>query len=135
MAKKQPQKPEFNSPKDEPLEAVTTFVKWEGEIIAYFRAYRQKGEKDFTKTKPVLKNGWMEPKCRYWALEGYVHTGQHGEFDEGILRRCIQSGRLATPEEYEPLKRELESNYAYIIYPHQRGKVKTKGKWYARPQS
>ena len=91
---------------DEPLEAIVTFVTWTGQVIAYFRAYRQKGERDFTKTKPTLKNGWCEPKYRYWALEGYVHNGQHGDFDEEILR----SARRATPEEYGPLKKELEDN-------------------------
>lgn len=120
------------SEKDEPLEAVTTFVKWKGEIIAYFRAYRQKGETDFTKTTPVLENGWLPPERQYWALDGYVHNGQHGEFDEAILRHCIKCGQVATPEEYGPLKKELEECFAYIIHPHQRGKLKLKGKWYAR---
>ena len=111
---------------DEPLEAIVTFVTRTGEVIAYFRAYRQKGERDFTKTKPTLKNGWCEPKYRYWALEGYVHNGQHGDFDEEILR----SARRATPEEYGPLKKELEDNFAYVVYPHQHGRLKLLGKWY-----
>ena len=116
---------------DEPLDAVVTFVKWKGEVIAYFRAYRQKGERDFTKTKPTLKNGWCEPKYRYWALEGYVHNGQHGDFDEEIL--C--SARRATPEEYWPLKKELEDNFAYVVYPHQHGRLKLLGKWYDRKET
>lgn len=120
---------------DEPLDAITTFVKWKGDVIAFFRAYRQKGEKDFTKTKPTLKNGWCDPKYQYWALEGYVHSGQHGEFDEEILRHCIKCGKIATPEEYGPLKKELESLFNYVIYPHQRGKLKLLGKWYKRKGS
>lgn len=134
MAKTQPQKPESNSPKDEPLDAVTTFVKWKGEIIAYFRAYRQKGEKDFTKTKAELMNA-HRPEIAYWALDGYVHDGQHGYFDEEVLRHCIKCGYVATPEEYGPLKKELEDLFAYVIYPHQRGKLKLRGKWYDKPKS
>ena len=120
---------------DEPLEAITTFVKWKGDVIAFFRAYRQKGEKDFTKTKPTLKNGWCDPKYQYWALEGYVHSGQHGDFDEEILWHCIKCGKIATPEEYGPLKKELESLFDYVIYPHQRGRLKLLGKWYKRKGS
>ena len=116
--------------RDEPLDAITTFVKWKGDVIAFFRAYRQKGEKDFTKTKPTLKNGWCDPKYQYWALEGYVHSGQHGDFDEEILWHCIKCGKIATPEEYGPLKKELESLFDYVIYPHQRGRIKLLGKWY-----
>lgn len=120
---------------DEPLDAITTFVKWKGDVIAFFRAYRQKGEKDFTKTKPTLKNGWCDPKYQYWALEGYVHSGQHGDFDEEILWHCIKCGKIATPEEYGPLKKELESLFNYVIYPHQRGRLKLLGKWYKRKGS
>lgn len=115
---------------DEPLEAIVTFVIWNEEVIAFFRAYRQKGERDFVKTKPTLKR-WR-PECSYWALEGYVHNGQHGDFDEEILRHCIKCGKVAKPEEYWPLKRELEDNFEYIIYPHQRGKLRLLGKWYPR---
>lgn len=118
---------------DEKLEAVTTFVTWRGDVIAFFRAYRQTGEKDFTKTKPSLKYGY-DPNHAYWALEGYVHAGQHGEFDEAILRHCVKCGHMATEAEYGPLKKELEDCFAYVIYPHQRGTLKLKGKWYVRHQ-
>ena len=120
--------------KEDPLDAVVTFVKWEGDIIAFFRAYRSAGEKDFTKTKPELKSR-HRPEIAYWALEGYVHNGQHGCFDEEILRHCIKCGYVATPDEYAPLKKELEGLFAYVVYPHQHGRLKLRGKWYDRKET
>lgn len=44
-----------------------------------------------------------------WSHSGsvtfYSHIGQHGGADYPL---CIRSSRPATPEEYAPLKRELE---------------------------
>ena len=47
--------------------------------------------------------------CLPWSLRGtdvasYMHVGQHGAAEPAIVYRT----RLAKPEEYEPLKRELE---------------------------
>lgn len=117
------------------VEAITTFVKWRGEVIAFFRAYRTLGERDFVKSVPVLKNGWTAPDRSYWAVDGYEHSGQHGEFDEEILRSCVKSGLQASEREYTPLKRELEDCFDYVIIPHQSGHLRLKGKWYRKASS
>lgn len=40
-----------------------------------------------------------------FLCSSYEHVGQHGSADYFL---CIQSTRLATPGEYEPLRAELE---------------------------
>jgi hypothetical protein len=40
-----------------------------------------------------------------WLRTCYAHIGQHGACDWGWI---LQKTRPATPQEYEPLKRELE---------------------------
>lgn len=45
--------------------------------------------------------------CRPGNVMSYMHMGQHGE-----AARCLgRSLKLATPDQYAPLKRELESIY------------------------
>jgi len=56
----------------------------------------------------------LEPECiaflldvgaNYGRVMSYMHVGQHGEADIGYIRSC----KLATPEQYADLKKELES--------------------------
>lgn len=45
-----------------------------------------------------------------YKISSYMHVGQHGAADyEGV----VESTKLATPEEYADLKRELEYVYGY----------------------
>ena len=62
------------------------FRKWDGDIIALFpdEAYN---------TDPRL-------------CTSYLHVGQHGSADP---KHIVASSKLATPEEYADLKKELES--------------------------
>ena len=46
--------------------------------------------------------------CNPGMVESYMHVGQHGE----ATRHLGRDLRLATPEEYADLKRELEGIYA-----------------------
>ena len=47
----------------------------------------------------------------------YEHVGQHGSADVWISRRGY---RLAAPDEYADLKRELETAYCYELDPVKR---------------
>lgn len=47
------------------------------------------------------------PDCRPGFVMSYMHVGQHGEACRDIGRNI----KLASPEEYADLKRELESIY------------------------
>lgn len=51
------------------------------------------------------------------SVSSYMHIGQHGAAD---LYGIIWKSRPATPEEYAPLKRELERNYGYNLKVYQR---------------
>lgn len=51
--------------------------------------------------------------CNPGMVESYMHLGQHGEATADLGRTL----RLATPEEYAPLKRELEKRYECAIVP------------------
>jgi len=52
-----------------------------------------------------------EPDCNYGMIMSYMHVGQHGEADPGIVYHTA----LALPDEYAPLKAELESIYGETI--------------------
>jgi hypothetical protein len=83
-------------PSPQPMKTKVIFRKFPsrqgGEVIALF---------------PELP-GTMDPH----TCESYMHTGQHGAASVDLGRTL----RLATPEEYEPLKRELESApFNYVL--------------------
>lgn len=61
-----------------------------------------------------------------WACSSYMHVGQHGSADpHGIM----QNTKLAAPEEYEPLKKELEKiGYTLEICKKITGKADKKRK-------
>jgi len=102
------------------VEALVTFVWFQDEVMAFFRAYRTPGKTAWDKVETRVKGSG---KYAYLAQEGYVHCGQHGEFDVEILRRS----RRATPAEYADLRKELES-IGYVVTPHQKGRLKLKGR-------
>lgn len=54
--------------------------------------------------------------CCPGNVMSYMHVGQHSEASRGIGRNL----KLATPEEYEPLLRELEAIYETKITPVKR---------------
>lgn len=54
--------------------------------------------------------------CNPGRIMSYMHVGQHGEADHWIGSRL----RLATKEEFTPLKRELERIYETKIEPVKR---------------
>lgn len=73
---------------------------------------------------PVIFRVWEKELCAYfptltWAgphtITCYAHIGQHG----GADRACLQKGRLATPEEYADLLRELRGIYENDRDPEQ----------------
>lgn len=51
--------------------------------------------------------------CCPGNVMSYMHVGQHSEASRGIGRNL----KLATPEEYAPLLRELESIYKCKVTP------------------
>jgi hypothetical protein len=60
----------------------------------------KKGDKDLIALFPTLPATHRPHEC-----ESYMHVGQHGAADcQGVIRDT----RAAKPEEYAPLKRELE---------------------------
>ncbi len=67
----------------------------EGEVIALF---------------PTVP-GTRDP----YTCESYMHVGQHGSAGAALS----YTARLATPEEYAPLKRELEQ-LGYVLAVHGR---------------
>lgn len=106
---------------EEIVDAKVTFVMSRGEVVAFFRAIKLPEERDWTEEKP-----WVRYAGSPYAMavqSGYVHCGQHGDFDIAILREC----KRATPEQYGPLLREMES-LGYRITPHQRGRLSLKGR-------
>ena len=73
------------------MKTIVVFRKFkEGDILALFPAER--GDNN-------------------WAVSSYMHVGQHGAAD---YTGCIRLTKPATPEEYAPLKRELES-IGYVL--------------------
>ena len=77
-------------PKPKPPEVTrTVFRMFKGEVVALF---------------PDISNDGFER--RMGDIQSYQHAGQHGPADyTGVMR----DSRPATPEEYAPLQRELES--------------------------
>lgn len=55
---------------------------------------------------PELASNYGNPH----QVESYMHVGQHGGADPAI----VENTRLATPEEYAPLKAELE-RIGYVL--------------------
>lgn len=52
-----------------------------------------------------------------YTCSSYMHMGQHGACDPHIV---INNSRLATPEEYNDLKEELENQIGYNLIIIQR---------------
>ena len=95
--------------------AKVTFVVHGGEVLAIFRAIRDENGK-WVREKPYLG------RCTgRWYLNCYAHVGQHGECDPALLK-C----RRAKPEEYLPLKREMEDIVGYDIETVQHGRLRLK---------
>ena len=78
------------------------------------------------KTKVIFRKSRHEVLALFPELPGtmdpntclcYAHVGQHGSADVFISRRGY---RLATPDEYADLKRELEMVYCYALDPVKR---------------
>ena len=102
------------SPDSEKVFAKVTFVVFEGEVLAIFRAIRDEHGK-WVKEKPYIDGSGKA------VLNCYAHVGQHGECDPALLK-C----RRAKPEEYLPLKRELEEIVGYNVDVVQHGKLRLK---------
>ena len=66
--------------------------------VVVFRTFKDGG--DVIALFPTLVN-YPDGAC-----ESYQHVGQHGAAD---YAHCVKITRVATPEEYAPLKAELES--------------------------
>ena len=101
--------------RQERVDAKFTFVVHEGEVLAIFRAIRDPEGKWRKETPYVDGSGRAVLNC-------YAHAGQHGTCCPEILRNC----RRAKPEEYLPLKRELEETVGYNVETAQRGRLRLK---------
>lgn len=95
--------------------AKVTFVVFESEVLAIFRAIRDEHGK-WVKEKPYIDGSGRA------VIDCYAHVGQHGQCMPEILWRS----RRAKPEEYLPLKREMEDIVGYDIETVQRGKLRLK---------
>jgi hypothetical protein len=51
--------------------------------------------------------------CNPGNVTSYMHVGQHSEASRGLGRNLP----LATPEQYEPLRRELQRVYGEPVQP------------------
>ena len=92
-----------------------TFVVHDGEVLAIFRAIRDLEGKWQKETPYIDGDGRAVLNC-------YAHVGQHGTCCPEILWNC----RRAKPEEYLPLKRELEEIVGYNVEVVQRGRLRLK---------
>lgn len=101
--------------RDETVFAKVTFVVHGGEVLAIFRAIRDP-EGKWQKETPYI--GACTGRL---CLNCYAHVGQHGVCDPSLLK-C----RRAKPEEYLPLKREMEDIVGYDIETVQHGKLRLK---------
>ena len=101
--------------RDERVDAKFTFVVHGGEVLAIFRAIRDPEGKWQKETPYIDGSGRAVLNC-------YAHMGQHGTCCPEILRSC----RRAKPEEYLPLKRELEEIIGYNVETVQRGRLRLK---------
>lgn len=100
--------------RDERVDAKITFVVHDGEVLAIFRAIRDPEGKWKKETPYIDGSGRAVLNC-------YAHVGQHGECDPALLK-C----RRAKPEEYLPLKRELEEIVGYNVDTVQHGRLRLK---------
>jgi hypothetical protein len=76
-------------------------------VKVIFRKYRTKGGEVIAIFPQIPANSFG------YAMQCYVHTGQHGSADYGHV---LSQTRLATPEEYAALKKELESEpFKYVF--------------------
>ena len=100
--------------RDERVDAKFTFVVHDGEVLAIFRAIRDPEGKWKKETPYIDGSGRAVLNC-------YAHVGQHGECDPALLK-C----RRAKPEEYLPLKRELEEIVGYNVDTVQHGRLRLK---------
>ena len=100
--------------RDERVDAKFTFVVHGGEVLAIFRAIRDPEGKWQKETPYIDGSGKAVLNC-------YAHVGQHGECDPALLK-C----RRAKPEEYLPLKRELEEIVGYNVEVVQHGRLRLK---------
>lgn len=101
--------------RDGRVDAKFTFVVHEGEVLAIFRAIRDQ-EGKWQKETPYV--GACTGRL---CLDCYAHVGQHDVCDPSLLK-C----RRAKPEEYLPLKRELEETVGYNVEVVQRGRLRLK---------
>ena len=101
------------SPDSGKVSAKVTFVVFEGEVLAIFRAIRDENGK-WVREKPYIDGSGRA------VIDCYAHAGQHGTCCPGILWNC----RRANPEEYLPLKHEMEDIVGYDVEVVQRGKLK-----------
>ena len=101
--------------RDERVDAKFTFVVHEGEVLAIFRAIRDP-EGKWQKETPYI--GACTGRL---CLDCYAHVGQHDVCDPSLLK-C----RRAKPEEYLPLKRELEEIVGYNVEVVQHGRLRLK---------
>ena len=101
--------------RDETVFAKVTFVVFEGEVLAIFRAIRDEHGK-WVKEKPYIDGSGRA------VIDCYAHVGQHGQCMPEILWRS----RRAKPEEYLPLKRELEEIIGYNVETVQHGRLHLK---------
>ena len=83
-------------------------------MLAIFRAIRDPEGKWQKETPYIDGSGKAVLNC-------YAHVGQHGECDPALLK-C----RRAKPEEYLPLKRELEEIVGYNVEVVQHGRLRLK---------
>lgn len=97
------------------MSAKVTFVVFEGEVLAIFRAIRDEHGK-WVREKPYIDGSGRA------VIDCYAHVGQHGTCCPGILWNC----RRAKPEEYLPLKHELEELVGYNVEVVQRGRLRLK---------
>ena len=101
--------------RDERVDAKITFVVHDGEVLAIFRAIRDPEGKWQKETPYIDGSGRAVLNC-------YAHVGQHGTCCPKIPRNC----RRAKPEEYLPLKRELEEIVGYNVEVVQHGRLRLK---------
>lgn len=101
--------------RDDRVDAKFTFVVHGGEVLAIFRAIRDPEGKWRKETPYIDGSGRAVLNC-------YAHSGQHGTCCPEILWDC----RRAKPEEYLPLKRELEEIIGYNVETVQRGRLHIK---------
>ena len=100
--------------RDERVDAKFTFVVHGGEVLAIFRAIRDP-EGKWQKETPYSDGSGRA------VLNCYAHVGQHDVCDPSLLK-C----RRAKPEEYLPLKRELEEIVGYNVEVVQHGRLRLK---------